>query len=320
MRGILSGLRCPIGGATLLVSLSWCLPAQAGTPEPALEPMLPGPGPNRAMADGVTYELVQYEPNTAGLSSRLVELPTAQGGPSPVYAVPGNYRKKVIGWVFVEQLTDGSRMQRWLLLHEMLMASVRDIEMTPASYMGGTFTAPSTVAGFTARAQAIFDAAKLSSPDPPRDKTRYVKVHSGAFTLLDHIDDVPANNSVADPSAPTPAGNGYWDGIPPVQLDGGTIAMYKKGTTTNAVVGLMQESNSGYAGTESWFLDDDYLEPTELQPIIFATQNYMTGGGIGTVADLSEVITANPPATQREWNLLRESATYYSETFPSSSP
>ena len=82
----------------------------------------------------------------------------------------------------------------------------------------------------------------------------------------------------------------------------------------------MQENNGGYSGSETWLLADSYLAPTESQPIIVATLNYLSFPGVGTLASLSEEIPANPVATRREWNMLRESAMYYSETFPTSNP
>jgi hypothetical protein len=122
---------------------------------------------------------------------------------------------------------------------------------------------------------------------------------------------IPPTNVGSEPIYPTPLGNGSWDGILAGQMDGGTVAIYKKGATSPSLIGWMVESNNGTAGHESWFIDDGFPEPTVGNPIIVGSRNYTTSAGIGTPVDLSE-----PSGSNLEWNLLREAATYYSVSFP----
>jgi hypothetical protein len=292
---------------TLLVPKSWAWPTTE-TPQ--------------VFADGVTYELAQYVPLSGSASTRLVDLPGSapSGGASPVYAEPANYERKIVGWMFMEDLHDGTHLQRWLLLHDFEMASEHDTEVVPASFMGGTETAPTTVEDFQSRAESCFEAAKACSPDPPKDRTRYVKSRTFGAEVLDHLLDLPADNLTAPPAHPSPTGNGAWDGNAEDQIDGGTIGIFLPGTASAALVGLVLESNAGAVGTSAWFLSDHCPAPASLTPIILASTDYMQAPGIGTAADLSAVIGSNPISSRRKWNLLREAATYYSTDFPSQDP
>jgi hypothetical protein len=303
--------------------------ASAPAPMVAAQPAAPAPplqtAPLRALTPNVTYELVQYvcvvqnpvgDPNHNGNRPRLVNQPAsgvAWPGPSPVLsdtAVPKRFRAQTVGWVFAEApAADASQMQRWLLLNEFVMASSVDVEIKPASYMGGNVTAPTSLNDFTARARAIFDAAKLSSADPPRDKTRYVKVRNTVGTLVDTSGHCPPDTNLPTiPTYPTPAGNGSWDGTPTYQLDPGPVTLFLKSAAANPVVGEMKENNSGNAGDEFWVLKSGFTSPTGAQPMIVGTTQYRTG------TEICEVGTGS--GNNKTWNYVREASTYYSVTFP----
>jgi len=281
----------------------------------------------RALEPNKTYKLVQYECIAPVATSdpdhlnknrpRLVELPTGitpYHGSSPVYYEPSRFRAKVVGWVLCDPPdANGKQTQRWLLLHETKRASDVDFEITPATVMGGTFPAPTNGTDFANRAKTIFDAARLSSPDPDHDATRYVKVCNVIDEITDDAAHVPADHNLPGyPNCGFAAGNGLWDGGNGWQLDNGTVGLYQKSVATSPLNGIMVENNSGSGGTEVWYLQDGFAAPTATAPLIVAAFSYC---GTTDDDDIGELLPGN---TQRQWNVVVESGTYYQTTFPSS--
>ena len=325
-------------GASIVVALAGCCTGTES--EPPVELIPPGDadlaipdeiselplsfvvdGPRWAFHSHVTYEIAQYyEKNTnPPVPGRLVDYPAGLGGPSPVYANLGNYDRKVVGFVFIARQTDGSDVQRWLLLHETKMASVCDMEIKPATEMPGASPAspaPTTVADFAARALTIYDARKTAAgANRAAERTRYVKVRSRTHELNDSLSDAPPDTGVpAPPASPLPSGNGVWIGGAAFQLDGGSVGIWIKGS--GEFVGYMQENNAGHSGTEQWELDDTYAPPSVISPILVGKTAHMGVTG-DSVDDLGEIVSGG---SQLEWNVVRESATYYGDTFPTTDP
>jgi len=323
-----------LASGLLTACLSTCAPAP---PEPAVTPLVPvSPSPPplaptapglRLLTPNVTYELAQYicitpEPDTnpdhENLNRpRLVNLPASTPGgfhgDSPVLATPNRFRRQVVGWVFVETASSGTpdtQATHWLLLHEIRPGSAVDIEIKAAAYMGGNYTAPITVSGFTTRAGQIFSAAKLSSPDPIRDGTRYVKSVNATDQQNDTSTHWFPNVSFTPLDYPTPMGNGLWDGGQNWQIDGGSVGIMKKTATgtESPLVGWISENNGGSSGTSTSLVKAGYTPPSGSSAIVVIHKDYVTQDmrlALGAVS-----------GTNRVWNEVIDSATYYQNDFP----
>jgi len=215
-----------------------------------------------------------------------------------------------VGWVSVRW--DGSRLERWLLLHEIQRPRGSPLAIIPVtSFPNGP--APTDGEEFAAQAKVIFDDRK-ASPPPGRELTRYVRCHSfalthsgGAGVLPDTVWMPLASDPPGRPDAPQPAGNGTWNGLPSQQgqIDDGTVGIYRNGS----LAGIMLEEPQGHAGTTTTLIGPTYEPPTETTPVILGNPDEEP---LSVKLALSEDLGGG----QRRWRLDLSSNTFYSDTFP----
>ena len=288
----------------------------AGTP-PTLE--VPAPAGNGSRwSPHVLYGLVQDAHAEVELPSGFAKKLARRRPSAIVHAGSKAFLslQVVVGWLWIEDLGAGRRLQRWLLLHELRRPTEAPLLVTRVDDLAGKPVG--TTGDFTRLARDVFEERKQGLKPGDTERTRYARVASEV-----HVHQGPASPAAGKgwmpldwgvrPDFPQPKGNGRWDGSPDVglkdQIDDGTVGFHDRQSKLAGV--SLDSASTAYVESRSLL-----AVPNLSGAAATDDDSLVLSDGWGLTE--AQLLSLSRPCRRGErcWLIERSSTTFYAQAFP----